>query len=228
MSQAATEIEPSAAEPTAKLQGWLSQRASLTSELAVLSASISKLRALAHVEGAVRQEIDDMTRADAVALTAWASGGCVDEQPASDPILRRSLAERLSAAVAAAAASVGSIQDLDHQIRELNEQLFTVSEIIEAVIIDVMLAEFNHFHDLHSAAMAEGSKLAAKIHGLRNYFATTGRTLKDRGQPDAGKFFARAEALSGIKIKQPDVSQSEIISAGEAWARRAAALRKGG
>jgi hypothetical protein len=223
-------IPPPLSKPAlaAALELLHADRAGLAGRLAGLTASSTRLRETANAEAAVLLEIDALTRADAAAMTAWASGGCVGDVPVPDQKQRRALAEKLAAAQAATAAAVGAGQDIDHQIGQLNQQIASASRSIEKAALDVMHTEFNAVREQHAAAMAEGSKLAAKIHGLCSFLSNEGRRLIDRGEHEAGKrLLVRAEAMTAIKIAKPDVSHGEIIEAANDWLRRLAMLRKG-
>jgi hypothetical protein len=216
------------AAPATDLERLHADRAGLTGKLVRLKASSARLREAANAEAAVLREIDDLTRADAAAMTAWAAGCCVGDVPVPDQKQRRALAEKLTTAKAAAAAAVGAGHDIDHQISLINQQIAGVSQSIDKAALDIMQAEFGHFREQYAAAMALGGKLAAKIHGLCSFFANEGRRLTDRGEHEAGKrFLAQAEAMTAIRIAKPDVSHGEIIEAADNWSRRLAALRKG-
>jgi hypothetical protein len=204
------------------------ERAGLASELAALNASSARLRETANAEAAVLREIGAMGSAEIAAMTAWASGGCVGDQPPPDLKLRRSLAEKLSAAQAAATAAKGAGADIDQKIAALNEQLREVGQQIEQAIFDRLETEHGFIIDQYRANCELGSKLAAQIHGLASFYGDTGRTLISRGNQDAGmKYLQLASALTNIKLPNPGVTRHEIEAAAANWGRRAATLRAG-
>lgn len=229
MSEPAVKLVTSPPEPTTALESLLSSRAGLTGELAQRNATHARLRALGLVEAAVRQELDELSKADIEAVSTWAaSSGGEGEPPAPDLAQRRALGAKLASAQAAANAATGSLHDLDDQIRELNAQLADVEKAIERAALDIAEREFSEIREQHAATMAAGSKLAARMHGLCSYLSNNGRTLIDRGDQAGGRtYLGRAEAMTAIKLPQGGVSQHEIFAAAENWARRIAALRKG-
>jgi hypothetical protein len=225
---AAKPLTPSAAEPATPLERLHADRAGLTGELAALSASSARLRETANAEAAVLREIGAMGSAEIATMTAWASAGCVGDQPAPDQKQRRALAEKLSAAQSAAAAAKGAGTDIDHQISELNDRHRTISAEIEKAALDAMQVDFRALTDQHLAAIEVARRLAARLLGLCSFLSNEGRRRIDRGDHEAGKrYLARAEALNGIKLASPGVTQGEIIEAANDWGRRAAALNKG-
>lgn len=227
MSEPALKIAVPPAEPSTALERLLSDRAGLAGELERLSATHARLRAAALTEAAVVQEIGELGKAEIAATVAWATAGGAGEPPAPDTDKRRTLATKLATAQAAAAAATGSLYELDHQIRGLNDRLAGLESAIEGAALDIAEREFNQIRRQYAAAMAEGGKLAARIHGMRTHLSNQGRSLIERGTPDAGKkYLARAEAMA-VKLPLPDVSQHEIFAAAEHWARRIVALRKG-
>lgn len=216
-----------APEPTA-LEHLHSRLAGLTETLAVLTAASAKLRATAFVEASVIEEIGELGRAEIAKTTEWAKAGCVGDQPVPDQQRRRELAEKLASAQAATANASGSLYDLDHQARQLNEEIAAVNLSIEKAALDLLQIEFGELREQYATAMAQGSKLAAKLHGMCSFLSNEGRRLTDRGDREASrKYFARAGAMTAIRLPLPDVSQHEIFAAAEHWARRAATLRKG-
>jgi hypothetical protein len=215
-------------EPATPLERLHAERAGLTSELAALNASSARLRETANAEAAVLREIGAMGSAEIAAMTAWASGGCVGDQPTPDQKQRRALAEKLAAAQVAAAAAKGAGVDIDQQIAQLNDRLRSVGTQIEQAIFDKMEAEHGHVIAEYRANCEQGSKLAAQIHGLASFYGDAGRTSISRGDQDAGTMYLqRASALTNIKIPNPGVTRHEIEAAAANWGRRAAALRVG-
>lgn len=225
---ATTPLTLSAAEPTTALEQLHADRAGLTRELTGLQASSARLRETENAEAAVLREIGEMGSAEIAAMTAWASAGCAGEQPAPDLKQRRALAETLAAAQSAATAAKGAGQGIDHQIGDINRKLAGISQAIEKAALDAMQADFGGLSEQHLAATEALRKLSAKLYGLCSYLANEGRNKIDRGEHEAGKaYLARAEALNGIKLPNPGVTQGEIIEAANDWSRRAAALRSG-
>jgi hypothetical protein len=215
-------------KPVTPLEQLHADRAGLTSELAVLSASSTRLRETANAEAAVLREIGEMGTAEIAAITAWASAGCVGEQPAPDLKQRRALAEKLAAAQSAGAAAKGAGQDIDQKIARLNDQLRNIAGQIEKAALDVMHDDFRALNNQHLAATEALRKISAKLHGLCSYLSNEGRRLIDRGEHEAGKrYLARAEALTNIKLANPGVTQGEIIEAANDWALHINALRSG-
>lgn len=228
MATPATKPLTAATEPATPLEQLHASRAELAGKLAQISATHSRLRALRLVEAAVRQQLDALSKADIEAVSTWAASGGEGEPPAPDLEQRRALGAKLASAQAAANAATGSLHDLDDQIRELNAQLADVEKAIERAAVDIAEREFNEIRTQHAAVMAEGSNLAARMHGFCSYLANNGRTLIDRGDQQAGRtFLARAEAMTAIKLPQGGVAQHEIYASCEFWARRISALRKG-
>ena len=228
MAASATKPLTPATEPATALEQLHADRAGLTRELTGLQASSARLRETANAVAAVSAEIGAMGSAEIAAMTAWASAGCVGEQPAPDLKLRRALGEKLAAAQSAAAAAVGAGQDIDAKIANINHELAGISQAIEKATLDAMQAEFRGLGDQHLAATEAIRKLTAKLHGLCSFLSNEGRRRIDRGEHEAGKaYLARAEALTSIKLASPGVTQGEIIEAANDWARRAAALRSG-
>ena len=219
---------PSATEPATPLKRLHADRAGLTSELAALNASSARLHETAASEAAVLAEIGVMGSAEIAAMSGWASGGCVGEPPAPDQKQRRALAEKLAGAQAAATAAKAAGTEIDNQIGELNNRLRAISSQIEKAALDTMQVDFRALNDQHLAATEVIRKIIAKLHGLCSYLSNEGLRRIDRGDHEAGKrYLARAEALTGIKLASPGVTQGEIIEAANDWSRRAAALRTG-
>jgi hypothetical protein len=216
------------AKPATALETLHRDRAGLTSELAALSASSARLNETANAEAAVLSEIGAMGSAEIAAMTAWATAGCVGDPPAPDQKQRRALAEKLATAQAAATAAKGAGADIDHQIAQLNDRLRTIGGQIEQAIFDKMETEHGHIIAQYRAVCEQGSKLAAKIHGLASFYGDAGRTLISRGDQDAGAvYLQRASALTNIKLPNPGVSRLEIEAGAHEWGRRAATLRSG-
>jgi hypothetical protein len=225
---AAKPLTPSAPQPVTPLQRLRDDRAGLAHELAALNASSARLHQTADAEASVLREIGAMGSAEIAAMTAWASAGCVGEQPAPDLKLRRALGEKLAAAQAAATAAKAAGTEIDNQIGEINDKLRAIAALVEDSALDALQAEFGNLNQQHLAAVEALRKLAAKMHGLCSYLSNQGRQLIDRGDLEAGKrYLARAEALTSIKLASPGVTQGEIIEAANDWSRRAAALRSG-
>jgi hypothetical protein len=215
-------------EPATALEQLHRDRAGLTSELAVLSASSARLRETANAEAAVLREIGDMGSAEIAAMTAWASAGCIGDPPAPDLKQRRALAEKLATTQSAAAAAKGAGADIDHQIGERNDRLRDIAAQIEKATLDAMQADFHGLNNQHLAATEALRKVSARMLGLCSYLANEGRRRADNGDQEAGKrYLARAEALNSIKLANPGVTQGEIIEAANDWSRRAATLRSG-
>jgi hypothetical protein len=216
--------------PVTPLEQLHADRAGLTGELAVLSASSTRLRETANAEAAVLREIGEMSSAEIAAMTAWASAGCAGDPPAPDQKQRRALAEKLNAAQSAAAAAKGAGQDIDHQISVLNQRMATIAGQIEVAVLDAAELEFAEVCRQNTAFVDLLRKSSLKIFGLCSFLSTEGRRLNDRADTDGGKrYLARAEALAAAanKLPKPGVSQVEIVSAANDWARRIADLRKG-
>jgi hypothetical protein len=222
--------KPNPTEPATPLERLHADRAGLTGDLAAQSAVAARLRETANAEAAVLAEIGAMGSAEIAAMTAWASGGCVGEQPVPDQKQRRALAEKLNAAQSAAAAAKGAGQDIDHQIGKLNHRLATIAGQIEVAVLDAAELEFAEVCRQNTAFVELLRKSSLKIFGLCSFLSTEGRRLNDRADTDGGKrYLARAEALAAAanKLPKPGVSQVEIVSAANDWARRIADLRKG-
>lgn len=212
-----------------QLQQLHSDRARLTGERDVLNTSSAKLRAAAQAEPAVIREIGEMGSAEIAAMTAWASTGCRGEQPMPDLKHRRVLAEKLAAAQAVGASATGAIQDVEHQIGQVNHQLTAINQLIEQAALDIMQDEMMMVREQYAATIEVVRTLAAKQLSLTSYFSGEGRRLIDRGDVEAGKrYLARAEALSRLTMADPGVTQGEIIAALNDHTIRAAALRNGG
>lgn len=227
MAATAKSLTP-ATEPATPLERLHAERAGLTSELAVLNASSARLQETAASEAAVLREIGAMGSAEIDAMKAWASAGCVGDQPTPDQKQRRALAEKLAAAQAAAAAAKGAGADIDQKIATLNDRLRSIDAQTEQAIFDKMETEHGHIIAQYRANCEHGSKLAAQIHGLASFYGDTGRTLISRGNQDAGmKYLQLASGLTSIKLPNPGVSRHEIEAAANEWGRRAAALRAG-
>jgi hypothetical protein len=227
MAATAKSLTP-ATEPATPLERLHADRAGLARELAALNASSARLNETTNAEAAVLREIGAMGSAEIAAMTAWASGGCVGDQPAPDLKVRRSLGEKLAAAQAAATAAKGAGADIDQKIAQLNERLRSIGAQIEQAIFDKMETEHGHTIAQYRAICEQGSKLAAQIHGLASYYGDTGRTLISQGQQDAGTtYLQRASALTNIKLPNPGVTRHEIEAAAANWSSRAAALRVG-
>jgi hypothetical protein len=227
MATPAKSLTP-ATEPTSPLERLHQARAGLTSELASLNASSARLSETANAEAAVLREIGAMGSAEIVAMTAWASAGCVGDAPAPDQKQRRALAEKLAAAQAAATAAKGAGADIDAKIAELNDRHRIIGGQIEKAALDTMQGEFSNLNDQHLAATEALRRVAAKMLGLCSHLTNEGRRRIDNGDQEGGKrYLARAEALTAIKLASPGVTQGEIIEAANDWSRRAATLRSG-
>lgn len=228
MNTEQTAVAPISAVPTTPLEQLHHDRSGLTRELASLNASAAKLRATAQAEAAVLQEIGYLGKAEIAATVAWASAGCIGNQPAPDQKHRRALAERLSAAQAASAAAVGAGQDLDHQIGQLNAQLVTLDQMIETAALDLMDAEADQIINEYTELVERENEMTAKLIGLSRYFSDEGRKLTDRGDHQAGRrYFAKASTLSANKLIEHGATMPMIDAAATAWSKRAAALRRG-
>lgn len=218
---------PLAVEPT-KLERLHRERFALTGKLASLNASAARLREAVALEATVREEINALSRADAAALTQWATNGGQGDVPTPDPKLRRALAERLASTSSQAAAAIGATQDLDHQIRELTETLSGISEAIERAALDVLEGEFYEIVESYTAAVEHENKLTAKLAGMRAYLSEEGRRLSENGNPDAGRlYFTRSSAMAALKLIERGATKAEIIGAAADWSRRASTLRRG-
>ena len=213
-------------EPT-PLERLHRDRAAVGDELAALQASAARLRETANAEAAVLQEIGELGSAEIAVMTAWAANGCVGDPPAPDQKQRRALAEKLSTAQAAATAAKGAGQDIDQKIAEMSERLQVVDFEIEETVFAMVGAEHDAILTAYEANCEQGRKLAAKIHGLANFYGATGRGLIGRGNELAGIAYARrCQALTSIKLPNPGVSLLEIEAASAVWSRRFAALRR--
>jgi hypothetical protein len=224
----ATKLPTVVTEPITALETLLSDRAGLTRELAGLQASSARLRETATAEAGIIAEIGNVGRDEIAAMVAWASGGCVGDQPAPDQRQRRALAEKLSAAQSAATAAKAAGADIDTQISRVSEQLAINSRNLDQAIFDLLETEHGDIISQYRAVCEHGSKLAAQIHGLATYYGEAGRTLIGRGEQDAGgNYLQRASALTNIKLPNPGVTRLEIEAAASDWGRRAATLRSG-
>jgi hypothetical protein len=214
--------QPNPTEHSSPLEQLHADRAGLTRELVGLQASSARLRETANAEATVLREIGEMGSSEIAAMTSWASGGCVGDAPAPDLKQRRALAEKLAAEQSAAAAAKGAGQDIDAKIVSINHELAGISQAIEKATLDAMQADFRGLNDQHLAATEAIRKLTAKLHGLCSYLSKEGRRRIERGEHETGKaYLSRAEALTGVKLPSPGVSQYEIIEAANDWARRA-------
>jgi hypothetical protein len=221
-------LTPSATEPATALETLHCERAGLTGQLATLNASSARLSAAANAEAAVLREIGEMGSAEIAAMSKWASGNCVGEPPAPDPRQRRMLGEKLAAARAAGIAAKAAGADIDVKIAELNGHLAASDQAIEKATLDALQVDFGDLHDQHLVAVEAARKLAAKLHGLCSFLSNEGRRRADNGDHEGGRqYFARAEALTAVKLASPGVTQGEIIQAANDWARRVATLRSG-
>jgi hypothetical protein len=228
LAPATKPLTPVATEPATPLERLHAERAGLASELDGLNASAARLGETVASEAAVLREIGDLGNSEIAVMTAWASGGCVGDPPAPDQKQRRALAEKLAAAQAAAAAAKGAGRDVDTKIADINRELAGINQSIEKAALDVMQADFRALNDQHLAAVEVIRKVSAKMHGLCSYLSNEGRRRIDNGDQEAGRvYFSRAEALTGIKLANPGVTQGEIIRAANDWSRRAANLREG-
>jgi hypothetical protein len=226
----ATKSLTSATEPATQLAELHRDRAGLTSELAGLNASAARLRETAASEAGVLAEIGAMGSAEIVAMTTWASAGCIGDPPAPDQKQRRALAEKLATAQSAAAAAKGAGQDIDHQIGELNNRLRAIGSQIEIAVLDAAELEFAEVCRQNAAYVELLRQSSLSVFGLCSFLSTEGRRLMDRADTEGGKrHLARAEAIAATanKLPKPGVSQVEIAAAANEWARRIAALRKG-
>ena len=229
MSQATVQIDKPRTEPAAVLAGLLALRSELGVKIASLTASRSKLQALAHVEANAGRELEAATQSDTAALTAWATAGCIGEQPTVDLQQRRVLAENLVSARASAAAATGSIQDVDFELGEVQTQSASLATLIEAAALDITEIEFHKDRADYADLMRAGGIIGARLQGYRAFLAEQGRTLVERREPQAGqKYLARAERLMlGIAIPKPDFAQHDLFAASAQWGRRVKALCKG-
>lgn len=227
---AATATKPLTAptEPATPLERLHAERAELTSELAALNASSARLRETANAEAAVLKEIGAMGSAEIAAVTAWASGGCVGDQPPPDLKLRRSLGEKLAAAQAAVTAAKGAGADIDQKVVVLNERLRVIGAWIEEAALDAMQAEVTDIRSEHLAAVERVRKSSVKLLGLCSYLSNEGRRRIDHGDVEGGKrYLAKAEAMNAIKLPGGGVTQGEIIEAANDWSRLISKHRAG-
>jgi hypothetical protein len=228
MAAPATKPLTSATEPATPLERLHRDRAGLAGELAALNTSAARLRETANAEAAVLREIGDLGSAEIVAMTGWASGGCVGDPPAPDLKQRRALAEKLVAAQSAAAAAKGAGQDIDQKIADVSNHLRTINAQIEVAAFDAVEVEHAAIMAQYQANCEEGRKLASRIHGLANFYGDKGRALFDRGDQDgATAYMRRSSALTGMKLPNPGVSRANVEAAAAEWGRRIDALRRG-
>jgi hypothetical protein len=217
-------------EPVTPLEQLLADRAGLTHSLTELNQSAARLRETGAAEAAVLAEIGELGRTEIADMTKWATEGCHGDAPRSNQQKRIVLGQKLSAAQSAAAAAKGAGQDIDHQIGELNHRLATIAGQIEVAVLDAAELEFAEVCRQNTAFVELLRKSNLRIFGLCSFLSTEGRRLNDRADTDGGKrYLARAEALAAAanKLPKPGVSQVEIVSAANEWARRIADLRKG-
>jgi hypothetical protein len=228
MAATATKIQPATPLPATPLERLHSERASLTRELAALTASAAKLRETGAGEAAAQSELDELGRTEIAEMTAWATEGCHGPAPRSNQQKRIVLGQQLNAAQLAAAAARGAGADIDQKISALNDQLRAIGAQIEQAIFDKMETEHSFTIDQYRAICEQGAKLAAQIHGLASYYGDKGRNLISQGNQDAGMVYLQhASALTNIKLPSPGVNRIEIEAAAHEWGRRAAILRNG-
>jgi hypothetical protein len=221
-------LTPSATKPATALEMALQHRAGLADELATLNASSARLKETAASEAAVLREIDAMGAAEIAGMTEWATGGCIGDAPRPDQNKRIILGQKLNAAQAAATAAKGACADIGQKIAGLNERLCAIGAQIEEAIFDKLETEHGFIIDQYRVICENGSKLAAQIHGLANFYGEKGRNLISHGDQDAGtKYLQSASALTSIRLPSPGVTRHEIEAAAHEWGRRAADLRNG-
>jgi hypothetical protein len=214
LKTAQTKEAPSASEPATSLERLHADRAGLVSELAGLNASSSRLRETANAEAAVLREIGEMGTAEIAAMTAWASAGCLGDQPVPDQKERRALAEKLSAAQSAAAAAKGAGQDIDDQIVQRSEQLAAINNQIEVAIFDQVERQHGDVISEYVGVCERASALATQISGLALFFRETGN-------------HKRAAVIFTTKLPAVSTNPTEIKASADIWGRRIASLRKG-
>jgi hypothetical protein len=225
---ATAKIQTPTPRPATASEKLHSDRASLTRELAALTASAAKLRETGAGEAAAQSELDELGRTEIAEMTKWATEGCHGSAPSSNQQKRIVLGQQLNAAQLAAAAAKGAGADLDLRIADLNSRLQAIGRQIEEISLDAMETEHGHIIAQYRANCEHGSKLAAQIHGLASYYGDKGRNLISRGEQDAGMaYLQRASALTNLKLPNPGVTRGEIEAAAHEWGRRAAALRSG-
>jgi hypothetical protein len=210
----ATKHPAQPAIPPTALERLHRDRAGLTSELAALNASSARLNEAANAEAAVLREIGAMGSVEIAAMTAWASGGCVGDQPTPDLKLRRTLGEKLAAAQAAATAAKGAGEDINHQISQHTERLALINDQIEQAIFDQVEHEHGDVISEYVGVCERGSQLATKISGLALLFRETGQNQ-------------RAAVIFATKLPTVSTNPREVQLAADSWGRRIADLRKG-
>jgi hypothetical protein len=219
---------PTVTEPATSFERLHRDHAELTHSLADLNRAAARLKETAAGEAEVLAEISALGTAEIEAMTAWGRGGCIDDAPRPDQNKRIKLGQRLNECSLSATAARGAGADIDNQISGLNDLLRANAAEIEQISFDTMETEHGHIIAQYRANCEHGSKLAAKIHGLANFYGEKGRNLISHGDQDAGaKYLQRASALTNIKLPSPGVTRHEIEAAANDWSRRAATLRSG-
>jgi hypothetical protein len=211
---ASAKLQAPAPQPATPLERLHSEHAGLTRELAALNAASARLNETVASEAAVLREIGTMGSTEIAAMTAWASGGCVGEQPTPDQKQRRALAEKLAAAQAAATAAKGAGADLDLKISDLNDQLRAIAQQIDVAVFDQIEREHSRVIDEYAQVCKRGSELATRISGTALYFKEMGN-------------HGRAVVIFNTKLPAITTNPHEVKGAADEWSRRAATLRTG-
>jgi hypothetical protein len=215
-------------EPTTALTALLADRAGLAAEAKRLAGVLARLQTEAAAGDALNAELDRLAETETNEMKAWAAGGCVGPAPKGKQAERQAIAIKMATTNATAAAARAAIADTDAKIAELNNRFRAISAQIDHAVFDTMETEHSQIIHQYAAACEHGAQLAAKIHGLANYYGETGRRLISQGDSDAGAvYLQRGQALTGAKLPSPGVSRHEIEAAASGWSRRAATLRNG-
>lgn len=216
-------------EPSTPLERLLSDQAGLADQLARLTAVSARLQTEAMAGDALSADLDRLAAVETSDMRSWAAGGCVGSPPKGKQSERQAIAVKMASVIATAAAAHGAIADVDQQVSAINDQLRTIAAEIEQKIFDQLEHEHSAIIDQYRHHIEEAVRLAAKIHGLANFFGETGRNLiAQRGDQAGGVLYLqRASALTQIKLPSPSVSRAEIEMEAVNWSRRAATLRSG-
>jgi hypothetical protein len=217
-----------ATEPATALEMALQRRAGLTDEAERLAAVLARLQTEAAAGASLHNELAKLSETETTEMKCWAAGGCEGSPPKGKQAERQAIAVKMAGTSAVAAAALSAIHDVEHQARENRERIAAADQLVESAALDAMQAELADIRSEHMAAIEQARKSSVKIFGLCSFLSNEGRRLIDRGDHEAGKrYFARAEAMTAIKLPQPSLSHGEIIRAAGDWSRRAATLRSG-
>jgi hypothetical protein len=214
MAATATKSQTPSAVPATALEQALQDRAGLAQEAERLAGALSRLQTEAAAGASLHDELAKLSETETTEMKCWAAGGCEGPPPKGKQAERQAIAVKMAGTSAVAAAALGAIHDVEHQVKENRERLALINNEIEQAIFDQIEREHSDVVAEYAQVCKRGSQLATKISGTALYF-------KEAGNP------GRAVVIFNTKLPQITTNPHEVKAAADEWSRRAAALRGG-